>query len=192
MADRPDDDTERVSSSQGKQTHEVGESSRPPPSDDDLFKTQVVAAVTMFSQVMQNPKFLAFLQPLLPSQPVGSQEQRPESVKAQVQVNHTANSMETPVHLLETMQSPRPMPNAHDRWRKHQVYKRCQFSPPPFNIQILALMDKEIDYRLCNKFFQHLQYILGILEGDQCFKAWLVIRLETNFIRQEQCLGEDK
>ena len=114
MADRPDDDTERVSSSQGKQTHEVGESSRPPQSDDDLFKTQVVAAATMFSQVMQNPKFLAFLQPLLPSQPVGSQEQRPEPVKAQVQVNHTANSMETPVHLLETMQSPSPMPNAHE------------------------------------------------------------------------------
>ncbi|MCO5571660.1 hypothetical protein L7F22_025407 [Adiantum nelumboides] len=50
MADRLDDVTEEVSSSQGKQTHEVGESSRPPLADDDIFRFQLVAAVTMFSQ----------------------------------------------------------------------------------------------------------------------------------------------
>ena len=60
MAERPDDATERVSSSQGEQMREGGESSRPPQSDDDIFKTQVVAAVTMFSQVMQNPSFWLF------------------------------------------------------------------------------------------------------------------------------------
>ncbi|MCO5581703.1 hypothetical protein L7F22_035592 [Adiantum nelumboides] len=70
---------------QGKQTHEVGEASRPPQSDDDIFRTQLVAAVTMFSQVMQNPRFLAFLQPPLPSQLVESQEQRPEPIKVQAQ-----------------------------------------------------------------------------------------------------------
>ena len=115
MAERPDDATERVSSSQGEQMREGGESSRPPQSDDDIFKTQSVTDVTMFSQVMQNPKFLAFLQPLLPSQPVGTQEQRSEPIRAQQQVNHIANSMETPVHLLETMQSPRPMPHAQEQ-----------------------------------------------------------------------------
>ncbi|MCO5578073.1 hypothetical protein L7F22_031911 [Adiantum nelumboides] len=58
MDDRPEDVTEEVSSSQGKQTHEVGESSRPPQSDDDIFKTQLVTAVAMFSQVMQNPSYV--------------------------------------------------------------------------------------------------------------------------------------
>ncbi|MCO5606622.1 hypothetical protein L7F22_060810 [Adiantum nelumboides] len=63
MADRPDDVIEEVSSSQGKQTHEV----------------------------MQNPRFLAFVQPPLPSQPVGSHEQRPEPVKAQAQAAYLAS-----------------------------------------------------------------------------------------------------
>ncbi|MCO5560943.1 hypothetical protein L7F22_014563 [Adiantum nelumboides] len=58
-----------------QETHEVGESSRPPQSDDDIFRTQLVDDVAMFSQVMQNPRFFAFLQLPLPSQPVGSQEQ---------------------------------------------------------------------------------------------------------------------
>ncbi|MCO5576604.1 hypothetical protein L7F22_030419 [Adiantum nelumboides] len=102
-SERRDDVTEEVSTSQGKRTHEVGKSSRPPQLDDDIFRTQLVAAVTMFSQVMQIPRFLAFLQPPLPSQQVGSlyHIQKPDRVPTQV--IHTANSMETPVHLLETM-----------------------------------------------------------------------------------------
>ncbi|MCO5606904.1 hypothetical protein L7F22_061095 [Adiantum nelumboides] len=51
MADRPDDVTEEVSSSQGRQTHEVGESSRPPQTDDEIFRTELVTAVTMFTQI---------------------------------------------------------------------------------------------------------------------------------------------
>ncbi|MCO5599554.1 hypothetical protein L7F22_053660 [Adiantum nelumboides] len=112
MADRPDDVTEEVSSSQGRQTHEVGESSRPPQTEDEIFRTQLVNAVTIFTQVMQNPRFMALLQPRLPSQPVGTQKQRPKPVRAQTQVIHIAESMETPVHLSETMQSPKPVPNA--------------------------------------------------------------------------------
>ncbi|MCO5559412.1 hypothetical protein L7F22_013011 [Adiantum nelumboides] len=83
MADKPDDVTEEVSSSQGQQTHEVGESSRPPQTEDEIFRTQLVAAVTMFTQVMQNPRFLALPQPRPLSQPVGTQKQKSEPVKAQ-------------------------------------------------------------------------------------------------------------
>ncbi|MCO5577639.1 hypothetical protein L7F22_031470 [Adiantum nelumboides] len=108
MADRPDDVTEEVSSSQGQETHEVGESSRPPQTEDEIFRTQLVAAVSMFTQVMQNPKFMALLQPPPPSQPVETKKQKSEPVKAPTQVIHTAESMETPVHLSETMQSPKP------------------------------------------------------------------------------------
>ncbi|MCO5557941.1 hypothetical protein L7F22_011514 [Adiantum nelumboides] len=71
----PDDVTEEVSSSQGKQTHEAGDA---------------------------EPKVFG-LQPPLPSQQVGSQEQM------QAQVMHTANSIETPVRLSESMQTPKPM-----------------------------------------------------------------------------------
>ncbi|MCO5563118.1 hypothetical protein L7F22_016754 [Adiantum nelumboides] len=72
-------------SCQGQQTHEVGESSRPPQTDDDIFRTQLITAVTMFTQVMQNPRFLAFLQPPLPSQQVGSLDNVQKPVKAQAQ-----------------------------------------------------------------------------------------------------------
>ncbi|MCO5578331.1 hypothetical protein L7F22_032172 [Adiantum nelumboides] len=76
MADRPDDVTEEVSSSQGQQTHEVGESSRPPQTEDEIFRTQLVTAVAMFTQVMQNPRFMALLQPPPPSQSIGNKKQK--------------------------------------------------------------------------------------------------------------------
>ncbi|MCO5581299.1 hypothetical protein L7F22_035178 [Adiantum nelumboides] len=101
----------RVEAAQkGKEVHEEGESSRPPQSDVDIFRTQLVVTVTMFSQVMQNPRFLAFSQPPLPSQQVGSQKQMPKSIRAKAQVMHIANSMETPVRLSESMQTPKSMP----------------------------------------------------------------------------------
>ncbi|MCO5552711.1 hypothetical protein L7F22_006228 [Adiantum nelumboides] len=123
MADRPDDATEEVSSSQGRQTHEVGESSRPPQTDEEISRTQLVAAVTMFTQVMQNPRFMALLHPPFPSQPVGTRKQRPEPIKAQAQVIHTVESMETPVYLSETMQSPKPMPNVQEQVAETPVFQ---------------------------------------------------------------------
>ncbi|MCO5567105.1 hypothetical protein L7F22_020790 [Adiantum nelumboides] len=101
--------------STGQQTYEVGESSRPPQTDDEIFRTQLITAVTMFTQEMQNPRFLAFLQPPLPSQQVGSLDHVQKPVKAQAQVTHTTESMETPVHLTETMKSPIPVPNVQEQ-----------------------------------------------------------------------------
>ncbi|MCO5559959.1 hypothetical protein L7F22_013563 [Adiantum nelumboides] len=92
----------------GKQTHEVGESSRPPQSDDDIFRTQLVAAV----------------------------DHIPKPDRVLTQVIHIANSMETPVHLSETMQSPKPMPNAKVRkkavlymWKLVQVFDATSNEP---------------------------------------------------------------
>ncbi|MCO5562887.1 hypothetical protein L7F22_016523 [Adiantum nelumboides] len=85
MADRTDDVTEEVSSSQGQQTHEVGESSRPPQTEDKIFRTQLVTAVAMFTQVMQNPRFMALLQTPRPSQSIGNKKQKSEPAKAQKQ-----------------------------------------------------------------------------------------------------------
>ncbi|MCO5599966.1 hypothetical protein L7F22_054073 [Adiantum nelumboides] len=42
-------------------------------------------------RLLQNPRFLAFLQPPLPTQQVGSEAQMPERVRAQTQVMHIAN-----------------------------------------------------------------------------------------------------
>ncbi|MCO5582356.1 hypothetical protein L7F22_036250 [Adiantum nelumboides] len=148
MADRPDDVTEEVSSSQGRQTHEVGESSRPPQTEEEIFRTQLVTAVTMFTQVMQNPRFMALLQSPLPSQPVGTQKQRSESVKAQAQVIHTVESMETPVHLLETMQFPKPVPNAQEQVAETPVFQAVPVEPATFQQPI---MGREATSRLCNK-----------------------------------------
>ncbi|MCO5596855.1 hypothetical protein L7F22_050925 [Adiantum nelumboides] len=72
-------------------------------------------------ETTQNPRFLAFLQPPLPSQQVGSQTQMSEPVRAQAQVLHTANSAETSMRLSESMQTSRPTPIVQE-----QVY------PPPF------------------------------------------------------------
>ncbi|MCO5576671.1 hypothetical protein L7F22_030486 [Adiantum nelumboides] len=83
MADRNDDVTEEVSSSQGQQTHEVGESSRPPQTEDEIFRTQLVTTVAMFTQVMQNPRFMAFLQPLPLSQSIGNKKSEPAKAQPQ-------------------------------------------------------------------------------------------------------------
>ncbi|MCO5594408.1 hypothetical protein L7F22_048438 [Adiantum nelumboides] len=86
MADRNDDVTEEVSSSQGQQTHEVGESSRPPLTEDEIFRTQLVTAVAMFTQVMQNPRFMAFLQPLPQSQTIGNKKSEPAKAQPQERI----------------------------------------------------------------------------------------------------------
>ncbi|MCO5572175.1 hypothetical protein L7F22_025926 [Adiantum nelumboides] len=85
MADRNEDVTEEVSSSQGQQTHEVGESSRPPQTEDEIFRTQLVTAVAMFTQMMRNPRFMAFLQPLPPSQSIENKKQKSEPAEVQPQ-----------------------------------------------------------------------------------------------------------
>ncbi|MCO5603864.1 hypothetical protein L7F22_058018 [Adiantum nelumboides] len=94
MADRPDDVTEEVSSSQGQQTHEVGESSRPPQTEDEIFRTELVTAVAMFTQVMQNPRFMALLQSTPPLESIGNKKQKSEPAKAQPQVEFTGNYSE--------------------------------------------------------------------------------------------------
>ncbi|MCO5603199.1 hypothetical protein L7F22_057346 [Adiantum nelumboides] len=61
-------------------------------------------------------RFMALLQPPPPSQSIGNKKQKSEPAKAQPQVIHTAESMETPVHLPETMQSPSPVHNAQEQF----------------------------------------------------------------------------
>ena len=123
MADRQEDTREEASSSQERQgnpvAQDVGESSRPPqfvppaPTasaiDEDVFRTQLVAAVSMFSQVMQNPRFLAFLQPPPAVQQPGIQ------VGARVQSTHAADSVETPTQIRESMETPRPLPTVQEQ-----------------------------------------------------------------------------
>ncbi|MCO5592430.1 hypothetical protein L7F22_046432 [Adiantum nelumboides] len=118
----------------GQQTHEVGESSRPPQTDDDIFGTQLITAVTMFTQVMQNPRFLAFLQPPLPSQQAGSLDHVQKPVKAQAQVIHTTESMETPIYLTE---SPIPMPNVQEQVAETPIVQAVPVQPATFQ-QLIA------------------------------------------------------
>ncbi|MCO5546767.1 hypothetical protein L7F22_000203 [Adiantum nelumboides] len=73
--------------------------------------------------VMQNPRFLAFLQPPLPSQQVGSLDHIPKPDRVPTYVIHATNSMETPVHLLETMPSPKPMSNAQEQVAETPIFQ---------------------------------------------------------------------
>ncbi|MCO5568093.1 hypothetical protein L7F22_021789 [Adiantum nelumboides] len=104
----------------------------PPQSDDGIFRTQLVAAVTMFSQVMQDPRFLAFLQHPLSTQQVGSLDHILKPDRVPTQVIHTANSIETPVHLTETMQSPKPMPNAQEQVAETPIFQAVPVQPATF------------------------------------------------------------
>ncbi|MCO5558005.1 hypothetical protein L7F22_011580 [Adiantum nelumboides] len=83
-------------------------------------------------QVMQNLRFLAFLQPPLPSQQVGSLDHVQKPVKAQAQVIYTAESMETPVHLPETMQSPIPVPNVQEQVAETPIVQAAPVQPATF------------------------------------------------------------
>ena len=99
MADRKEGTRKEASPSREGQEipvmHEVGESSRPPQfvpppamvvsqgagTDEDAFRIQLIGAVTMFNQLMQNPRFQEFLQPVKVSQPVGQPAQIPDPVE---------------------------------------------------------------------------------------------------------------
>ncbi|MCO5602673.1 hypothetical protein L7F22_056809 [Adiantum nelumboides] len=87
---------------------------------------------------MLNPRFLALLQPPLPSQPVGTQKQMPGLVKAQAHVIHATKSMETPVHLSETMQSPKLMPNAQEQVAETPIFQAMPVQPATFQQPIVG------------------------------------------------------
>ncbi|MCO5579290.1 hypothetical protein L7F22_033144 [Adiantum nelumboides] len=152
-----DNVTEEVSSSQDNQTHEVGDA---------------------------EPKVFGLSATSFPSQQVGSLDHIPKPDMVPTQLIYTANSMETPVHLSETMQSPKPMPNAQEQVAKTPIFQAIPVQPATFQQPIVG-PNGQVTFRLCNKFSHHLQYILGTLEVDQCFKAWLVMHLETSFTLQE-------
>ncbi|MCO5571927.1 hypothetical protein L7F22_025678 [Adiantum nelumboides] len=137
---------------QGQQTHEVGESSRPPQTKDEIFRTQLVTAVAMFTQVMQNPKFMAFLQPLPPSQSIENKKQKLEPAKAQPQVIYTTVSMETPVHLPETMQFPNPVHNAQEQVAGTPVLQAAPVQPATFQQPLVGSNGQGSDLQAMQQF----------------------------------------
>ncbi len=147
MGDRQEESREETSSSQERQgnpiVQDMGESSRPPQfvpppvrvephmssasaMDEDVFRTQLVAAVSMFSQVMQNPRFLAFLQPPPAVQQLGTR------VGAQVQSTHAPDSVETPAQITESMETPRPLPTVQEHVAETPVSQATSVRPTFF------------------------------------------------------------
>ncbi|MCO5582115.1 hypothetical protein L7F22_036005 [Adiantum nelumboides] len=169
MADRPDDVTKDVSSSQGQQTHEVGESSRPSQTEDEIFRTQLVTALAMFTQVMQNPRFMALLQPLPPSQSIGNKKSEP--AKAQPQVIHNEESMETPVHLPETMQSPNPVHNAQEQVAETPVLQAVPVQPATFQQPIVGSNGQGSDLQAMQQVFPPPSVHPGYFGGGSVFQS---------------------
>ncbi|MCO5577777.1 hypothetical protein L7F22_031611 [Adiantum nelumboides] len=167
MADRPDDDTEEVSSSQGRQTHEVGESSRPPQTEEEIFKTQLVAAVTMFTQVMQ-----VFCSSATSSFVTASWETEAEvSVKAQAQVIHIAESMETPVHLSETMQSSKPVLNAQEQVAETPVFQAVPVQPATCQQPIVGSNGQGSNLQAMQQVLPPPSVHLGYFGGGSMFQS---------------------
>ncbi|MCO5591452.1 hypothetical protein L7F22_045435 [Adiantum nelumboides] len=129
MAGRPDDVIEEVSSSQGQQTHEVGESSRPPQTEDEIFRTQLVIAVAMFTQVMQNPRFMAFLQPLPPSQSIENKKQKSEPAKAQPQLKYKGLTKSPKLLTIPTSATPSPSVGSSSIEHGEVVAKQSSLKP---------------------------------------------------------------
>ncbi|MCO5613320.1 hypothetical protein L7F22_067596 [Adiantum nelumboides] len=130
MADRPHDVTEEVSSSQGQQTHEVGESSSPPQTEDEIFRTHLVVAVSIFTQVMQNPRFMALLQPPPPSQSIGNKKQKLEPAKAQPQNSTFAANVRKQRHDKKLVEKPPSLAltvvkGANTPWRRPESHQRA-------------------------------------------------------------------
>ncbi|MCO5595797.1 hypothetical protein L7F22_049845 [Adiantum nelumboides] len=171
MADRIDDVTEEVSSSQGQQTHEVGESSRPPQTEDEIFRTQLVTALAMFTQVMRNPRFMAFLQPLPPSQSNGYKKQKSEPAKAQPQVIHSAVLMETPVHMPETMQSPNPVHNAQKQVAGMPILQAAPIQPATFQQPLVGPNGQGSDLQAMQQVFPPPSIHPGYFGGGSVFQS---------------------
>ncbi|MCO5606789.1 hypothetical protein L7F22_060979 [Adiantum nelumboides] len=155
----------------GQQTHEVGESSRPPQTDDDIFRTQLITDVTMFSQVMRNPRFLAFLQPLLPSQQVGSLDHIPKPDRLPTRVIKTANSIETPVHLSETMQSPKPMPNVQEQVAETLIFQAMPVQPVTFQQPIVGSKGQGSSLQAMQQVFPPPSVHHGYFGGGSVFQS---------------------
>ncbi|MCO5583910.1 hypothetical protein L7F22_037827 [Adiantum nelumboides] len=155
----------------GQQTHEVGESSRPSQTEDEIFRTQLIAAVSMFTQVMQNPRFMALLQPPPPSQSIGTKKQKSEPAKAQPQVIHTAESMETPVHLPETMQSPNLVHNAQEQVAETPLFQGVPVQPATFQQPIVGSNGQGSDLQAMQQVFPQPSVHPGYFGGGSVFQS---------------------
>ncbi|MCO5569932.1 hypothetical protein L7F22_023646 [Adiantum nelumboides] len=149
--------------------HEVGESSRPPQTEDEIFRTQLVTAVAMFTQVMQNPRFMALLQPPPLSQSIGNKKSEP--AKAQPQVIHTAESMETPVHLPETMQSPNPVHNAQEQVAETPVLQAVPVQPATFQQPKVGPNGQGSDLQATQQVFPPPSVHPGYFGGGSVFQS---------------------
>ena len=69
--------------------------------------------MTIFTQVMQNPRFMEFLQPSLSTQQVVQQIQAQESGTTPTQVLHAVESLDMPREHAESMETPRSVPPVH-------------------------------------------------------------------------------
>ncbi|MCO5554050.1 hypothetical protein L7F22_007576 [Adiantum nelumboides] len=107
----------------------------------------------MFTQVMQNPRFMALLQPPPPSQSIGNKKQKSEPAKTQPQVIHTAESIETPIHLPETMQSPNPVHNAQEQVAETPVLQAVPVQPATFQQPILGSNGQGSDLQAMQQVF---------------------------------------
>ncbi|MCO5583795.1 hypothetical protein L7F22_037709 [Adiantum nelumboides] len=129
----------------GQQTHEVGESSRPPQTEDEIFRTQLVTAVAMFTQA--------------------------EPAKAQPQVIHTTVSMETPVHLPETMQSPNPVHNVQEQVAGTSVLQAAPVQPATFQQPLVGSNGQGSDLQAMQQVFPPPSIHPGYFGGGSVFQS---------------------
>ncbi|MCO5573379.1 hypothetical protein L7F22_027148 [Adiantum nelumboides] len=123
----------------------------------------------MFTQVMQNPRFMAFLQPLPPSQSIWNKKAEP--AKAQPQVIHTTVSMETPVHLPETMQSPNPVHNVQEQVAGTPVLQAAPVQPATFQQPLVGSNGQGSDLQAMQQVFPPPSIHPGYFGGGSVFQS---------------------
>ncbi|MCO5549206.1 hypothetical protein L7F22_002672 [Adiantum nelumboides] len=141
----------------------------------------------MFTQVMQNPRFMALLQPPPPSQSIGTKKQKSEPAKAQPQVIDTDESMETPVHLSETMQSPNPVRNAQDQVAETPVFQAAPVQPATFQQPIAGSNGQGSNLQAMQQVFPPPSVHPGYFGGGSVFQSMAGHAPGNQFIHQEQC-----
>ncbi|MCO5558511.1 hypothetical protein L7F22_012096 [Adiantum nelumboides] len=125
----------------------------------------------MFTQVMQNPRLMAFLQPLPPSQSIENKKQKSEPAKAQPQVIHTTVSMETPVYLLETMQSTNPVHNAQEQVAGTPVLQAAPVQPATFQQPLVGSNGQGSDLQAMQQVFPPPSIHPGYFGGGSVFQS---------------------
>ncbi|MCO5562237.1 hypothetical protein L7F22_015863 [Adiantum nelumboides] len=182
MADRPDDVTEEVSSSQDSQpiptVHEVGEGSS---QAEEAFRMQLVNDVTLFKHLMENPR--EFLQSPL----MALQGQKHPSLtghnEAQFQVPILSQMGKEHSHAKESCEAPKENLSVHKQVARTPVLQAIADQPTTLKRPNAGSNGQEIMFQDMHQVLPPSTPHSGYLAANQKYPAIALVVRETGGLR---------